>query len=180
MFIYVYIYSYICFYLSIYNIFPTNDSIIDLDNSCRNGYLKNIYKFISERCKLKANFVSRDLALSSTNNGLYDWIFPAGILYVDCHSSNAFYLITCNEFYMQYVGDTVHTLNEKFNSHRIGFKNPGKYGFCKILSRHFHEDKCKGASCQVQILEKAEGNGRTFRSGLDLSCTSLMKQLENC
>lgn len=134
MFIYVYIYSYIYFYLSIYNIFPTNDSIIDLDNSCRNGYLKNIYKFISERCKLKANFVSRDLALSSTNNGLYDWIFLAGILYVDCHSSNAFYLITCNEFYMQYVGDTVHTLNEKFNSHRIGFKNPGKYGFCKILS----------------------------------------------
>ena len=180
MFIYVYIYSYIYFYLSIYNIFPTNDSIIDLDNSCRNGYLKNIYKFISERCKLKANFVSRDLALSSINNGLYDWIFLAGILYVDCHSSNAFYLITCNEFYMQYVGDTVHTLNEKFNSHRIGFKNPGKYGFCKILYRHFHEDKCKGASCQVQILEKAEGNGRTFRSGLDLSCTSLMKQLENC
>ena len=151
-----------------------------MDNACGNGSLKNIYKFKSERCKLKANFVSRDQALSSASKRFYDCIVPAGILYVDYHSSNVTYLITCNEFYMQYVDETAHKLNEKFNGHWTGFKHPGKNGFCKILSRNFHEGKCKGASYQVQILEKAEGNGITSRNGLDASWSFLRKQLEKC
>ena len=47
-------------------------------------------------------------------------------------------------------------LNEKLNGCRTEFKRPGKNKFCKILFRHFHEGKFKGASYQVQILEKVE------------------------
>ena len=35
-----------------------------------------------------------------------------GTVYVECHSSSIIYLITCNKFFTQYIGETVQKLNE--------------------------------------------------------------------
>ena len=73
------------------------------------------------------------------------------------------YLITCSRWSLQYVGETVQKLNKKFNFHRTGFNQPGKYSFCHIPSDHFHKDACCSSSCLVQILKKLKGNGGTAR-----------------
>ena len=76
---------------------------------------------------------------------------------------------------MQCVGKTVQKLNERFNWHRNEFNEPGKYGFCFILSDQFHNSVCCGASYLVPISEKLEGNGRTANAS-DASITSRSKQ----
>ena len=79
---------------------------------------------------------------------------------------------------MQYVGETVQKLNERFAGHTIGLNKPDKYGFCKILSNHFNVGCCKNSQYHVQILEKLEGNGRTERGALDASKTQERKAKE--
>ena len=99
-------------------------------------------------------------------------------MYINCHSSNVIYLITCNDCHLQYVGETVQKLNERFAGHTIGLNKPDKYGFCKILSNHFNVGCCKNSQYHVQILEKLEGNGRTERGALDASKTQERKAKE--
>ena len=122
--------------------------------------------------------ISKDKVVSTVTKRFYDCIVPSGITYIDCHSSNVIYLITCNKCFLQYVGETAQQLNARFNGHRTGIKHPKKHGFCRILSEHFNKGCCKNASYQVQILEKLEGNGRTARGALDASQTSKRKARE--
>ena len=65
-----------------------------------NESLKNIYKYKSKTGKLKVNSVNRVQALRSASRTYYDYIVPAGTVYVDCHNSNVIYLITSNKFFM--------------------------------------------------------------------------------
>ena len=48
-------------------------------------------------CKFNLNFVRRDQVLSSTSKIFYDCIVSADTIYIDCHSLNAIYLITCDK-----------------------------------------------------------------------------------
>ena len=116
--------------------------------------------------------------MSSCTKRVVDCIVPPGSTYINCHSSNVVYLITCDNCFIQYVGETVQKINKRFNWHRTGLKNPEKYGFCRILSEHFNNGVCKGASYTVQILEKLEGNGRTPRGAIDPSQTAHKKSRE--
>ena len=88
------------------------------------------------------------------------------------------YLITYNRCPFQYVVETAKKFNKMFKWHRAGFKQPGKYGFCRIRLDHFHKNVSCNASHLVQILEKLKGNGRTTRNALDTSITSRRKQCE--
>ena len=88
------------------------------------------------------------------------------------------YLITCNKCSLQYVGETVQRLNERFTGHRQGMKSPEKHGTCKILTGHFNKGSCKGAEYSVQILEKIDENGRTDRGAIDATQTAFRKQRE--
>ena len=45
---------------------------------------------------MKDNFVRRDQTPSSASKRFYSCVVPTGSLYVDCHSSNVIYFITCN------------------------------------------------------------------------------------
>ena len=51
----------------------------------------------------------------------------------------------CQEYGLQYVGETVQQLNARFTGYRAGIKNPEKNGTCKILSNHFNKGICKGS-----------------------------------
>jgi len=108
----------------------------------------------------------------------YPCITPPNTVYLDCQSANVIYLLTCCNCGLQYVGETVMQLNFRFKGHRKGIKIPEKYGGCKILTTHFNEGICKGATYTVQIVEKLEGDSRTERRALDASCTAKRKSGE--
>ena len=144
-----------------------------------NGSKVNIFQSKLKRCRLKTQFVARDKAISTCSKRIYDCITPPGTLYVDCHSSNLIYLLTCSTCGFQYVGETVQQLNARFTGHRAGIKQPDKHGTCKILSNHFNQGVCKGATYTVQILEKLVGTGRTNRNAIDASITSYRKDRED-
>ena len=129
-------------------------------------------------CKLKKNFIARDKVVSSCTKRFYDCVTPPGSIYIDCHSANVIYLITCNNCSLQYAGETVQKLNNRFTMHRTGIKSPEKHGTCRILTGHFNEGSCKNSSYSVSILEKLEGNGHTKRKALDPSQTAIRKARE--
>ena len=143
------------------------------------GSKLNIFKCKSKRCGLKSQFLAKDKAISTCSKRVYNCITPPGTLYVDCHSSNVIYLLTCSTCGLQYIGETAQQLNARFTGHRSGIKQPDKYGTCKILSQHFNQGVCKGASYSVQILEKLVGTGRTERNAIDASMTSYRKKRED-
>ena len=170
-------------YISLYRERQNNpNNVIDLNNLCGNGFLKNIrnmYKWKSRRRKSRVNYVSRAQVLIPATKRFCGCIVPAGTVGVDCHRSNVIYLITCNKCYRQYIDQTVQKLNERFNGHRTGFEHPDKHRFCKILSRNFHDGNCKDASCDVQILERLEDNGRTSKNILDVHAVTLRSNVRS-
>ena len=116
--------------------------------------------------------------LRTTTNRLYKCIVPAGSTYVNDHSSNMVYLITCNKCELQYVGETSQNLNKIFNWHNCCFRNATAYSFCKILNTHFSKGYCKDVSYTANIIEKLEGTGRTERNTMDFAAKPLPKARE--
>ena len=74
------------------------------------GPLSHIFKCGSKRCQFQKKFVPVNNILSTTTNRLYKCIVTAGSAYVDDHSSNVIYLITCNKCKLQYVGEKLQNL----------------------------------------------------------------------
>ena len=69
-------------------------------------------------------------------------------------------MITCCRCGLQYVGETVQSLRDRFSGHRAGMKNPFADNKCKILSKHFSVGLCKNANYIVNIIEKLSRSGR--------------------
>ena len=151
----------------------SRDSIHDSNNNVdgftnlSDGSLNHIFRYGSKRYQFQNKFVPVNNILSSTTNRLYKYIVPAGSTYVNDHSSDVVYFITCNKCKLQYVGETSQNLNKKFNWHNTCFRNPTPYPFCKILNIHFSKGYCKDSLYTVNITEKAEGTGRTYSSTMD-------------
>ena len=131
------------------------------------------------RCQLKNHFLLTDEFKSSCTMRSYKAVLPRGTDKLTCHSSNLVYLLTCSNCGLQYVGETAQQLNARFNGHRVGMKNPKKYGTCKILSNHFNKGVCKGSNYSVQIIEKFEGSGRTEDDAIDPKVTSRRRKRED-
>ena len=79
---------------------------------------------------------------------------------------------------MQYVGETVQTLAERFGKYRYELNSPEKSGRCRIFANHFTKGSCKDADYTVQIIEKLEGSGRTARNAIDPSETAKRRARE--
>ena len=131
------------------------------------------------RCQLRDHFLLTDEIKSSSTMRIYKAVLPTGTEKLTCHSSNLVYLLTCSNCGLQYVGETAQQLNARFNGHRVGMKNPKKYGTCKILSNHFNKGVCKGSHYNVQIIEKLEGTGRTEEEAVDPKVTSSRRKRED-
>ena len=97
---------------------------------------------------------------------------------VDCNSSNVIYLITYNQYSLQYFGKIAQNLNERFNWKRTVFNQPSKKVFCRVTSYHSRKITCRNLTYSVKILEKLEGKGRVARNALIASVTSRIKQYE--
>ena len=91
-----------------------NDNVDDLIN-LGDGFLYHIFRCRSKRCQFQNNIIPLNNILSTTTNRLYKCIVPAGSTYVNDHSSNVVYLITCNKYKLQNAGETSQNLNKRFN-----------------------------------------------------------------
>ena len=145
---------------------------VDTFNNLGEGSLSHIFRCGSKRCQFQTKFVPVNI-LSTTSNRLYKCTVPAGSTYVNDHTSNVVYLITCNKCKLQYVGETSQNLNKRYNWHNSCFRNPTAYPFCKISNTHFSKVYCKGSSYTVNIIEKLEGTGRTKRNTIDFAAKPL-------
>ena len=85
---------------------------VDGFNNLGDGSLSHIFRCGSKRCQFQNKFVPVNNILSTTTNRLYKCIVPAGSTYVNDHSSNVVYLITCNKCKLQYLGETFQNLNK--------------------------------------------------------------------
>ena len=163
--------------LKMYVLLAKDFFLSNLQKTCGNGLSKHIYSCNMKKCGLVNYFSPKDRAVSSCTKRIYDCITLPGTIYVNCHSPNVIYIITCDTCGLQYVGETVQKLNSRFTGHRAGIKNP-KHGTCKILANHFNQGVCRDSKYSVQILEKLPGNVRTARNALDPTQTSSRKERE--
>ena len=69
-------------------------------------------------------------------------------------------MISCCRCDLQYVGETVQSLRDRFSYHRAGMENPFADNRCKILSKRFSAGLCRNASYIVNITEKLSESGR--------------------
>ena len=147
-------------------------------NNLGDGSLSHIFRCGSKRFQFQNKFVPVNNILSTTTNRLYKCIVPASSIYVNDHSSNVLYLITCNKYKLQYVGETSQNLNKRFNWHNSCFRNPTAYSFCQILNTHFSKRYCKDSSYIANIIEKLEETGRTERNTMDFTAKPFRKARE--
>ena len=69
---------------------------------------------------------------------------------------------------MSKIGEIVQQFNERFNWHKLGFKNTSKYGYCKNLSKNLLKVLCREEGYyRSQMIENTEGTGRRDRGAMD-------------
>ena len=69
-------------------------------------------------------------------------------------------MITCCRCGIQYVGEIVESLIQRFSGHMTGMKIQFAENKCDILNKHFCVGYCRNASYIVNIIEKLSGFGR--------------------
>ena len=84
-------------------------------------------------------------------------------------------MITCCRCGLQYVGETVGSLRDRFSGHRTDIKNPFADNKCNILSKHFGVCLCRNAYYIVNIIEKLSGSGRDD-SGITVPGVTVARQ----
>ena len=129
-----------------------------VENKSNNGLVHKCHS--KHKCLLCKNLKPSDSFYSTMTHRTYKTKSHDEQSILDCSTVNCIYLITCSRCGLQYVGETVQSLRDRFRGHRAGIKNPFSNNTCKILSRHFGSGHCKNADYQVQIIEKFEGSGR--------------------
>ena len=128
-----------------------NESGTSLVHKCNNKH----------NCALFVNFRPGDSFHSSLTHRKYvTKCDDSNINTLNCCTSNCIYVITCCRCGLQYVGETVQSLGDRFSGHRIGMKTLFSDNRCKIFSKNFSVDLCRNANYIVNIIEKLSGSGR--------------------
>ena len=70
---------------------------------------------------------------------------------LNCSISNCIHLVTCWRCGLQYVGETVKLLKDRFSGHGTVMKNQFAENKCKILSKHFSVGLCRNPNYIVSI-----------------------------
>ena len=82
------------------------NTISDLNKSCANGSTKCIYKHKSKKCQMKSISSAQERVNSPASKQIFDYVTSSSTVYLDCHSPNAIYLISCCRCFVQYVRET--------------------------------------------------------------------------
>ena len=129
-------------------------------------------------CKICHKLCTKGKFVSTSTHRTHDSIIPDNVLSVHCMTSNLIYLITCRKCKLQYVGETCQLLRDRIHTHITGFNNPNSDNHCRILTEHFSQGFCRGATFTIHIIEKLQGDGRTGEGKLDPVVTRLRKKKE--
>ena len=137
----------------------TKFTFTDVDNENNKGL---VHKCNSKhKCALCVNLKPSDSFHSSLTHRKYvTKCDDKNINTLNCSTSNCIYMTTCCRCSLQYVGETVQSLRDRFSGQRVGMKNPFADNRCTILSKHFSIGLCKNANYIVNIIEKLSGSGR--------------------
>ena len=76
-------------------------SNIHLDNNFGDGSNSRMFKCGSKRCLFQNKFSPQDRFVSTTTGRIYNCIIPPGTTYINDHSPNVIYLITCDRCKLQ-------------------------------------------------------------------------------
>ena len=88
---------------------------------------------------------------------MYDCVTPSRTFYLYCNLPEVIYLITCCSCSLQYDGETIQKLNERFNLHKTIFKHRLKPVHFKIL--YFLMECVKGLNNRYKLSKKWKGMG---------------------
>ena len=136
-------------------------SVQSLENLCGDHTNTKIDAHNSKYgCQLCHRLSTKDHFVSSSSHRIHQTIIPDNIPSVDCNCSNVIYLITCRKCKLQYVGETAQFLRVRIAKHTSCINHPENDNTCRILSQHFSQGHCKGATFSVNIVEKLPGDGR--------------------
>ena len=133
----------------------------DVDNKINKGL---VHKFNSKHeCVLCVKLKSSHSFHSSLTHRKYvTKCDDKNINNRNCSTSNCIYLITYCRCVLQYVGETVQSLKDRFSGHRTGMKTPFSDNRCKILNKHFDVGLARNANYIVNIIEKLSGSGQWY------------------
>lgn len=98
---------------------------------------------------------------------------------INCKSVNVIYVITCSTCNLQYVGETVRMISERFYTHCRVILGKSLSNSCKRLRQHFTSGRCKDSEYTVQVVEKLGGNGRLVNGEIDPEFTRERRELED-
>ena len=156
-------------------------SVESLENLCVNNPLSKIKRKThnsNNGCKLCFCLSLKEQFVSSSSHRIYSSVIPNNITHVDCCSKNVIYLLTCRKCRLQYVGETIQPIKDRICKHNSCIKNwKGDHG-CRILTEHFSQGNCKGATFSVNIIEKLPGDGRGDDGSIDPSDARLRRKKE--
>ena len=146
----------------------------DVDNENNRGL---VHKCNSKhKCALCVNLKPSDIFHSSLTHRKYvTKCDDKNMNTLKCSTSNFIYLIICCRCGLQYVGETVQSLRDRFIGHRAGMKNPLADNRCKILSNHFAVGLCRNANYIVNIIKKLSRSGRDD-SGIPIPVVTVERQ----
>ena len=154
-------------------------TVENLESMCGDGNHTKIHKHNSKHgCNLCHILSTKDMFVSSSTHRVYESVIPEEVPFVSCNSSNVIYLVTCRKCCLQYVGETAQLLRERIRHHNYCIRHPDKDHTCRILSEHFSQGLCKGATFTVHIIEKLQGNGRDAEGTMDPAITAVRRKKE--
>ncbi len=114
--------------------------IYNLQKCCRTTSCNKIH------CKV-CPYVSDERLVCSTTTGQ----FFAFLHESNCESKNVIYLLSCKKCGIQYVGETMQTVRERFNQHRNSVL---KKKYSTLLVSHFNQAGHSTNDMAIRILEK--------------------------
>ena len=137
----------------------TKFTFTDADNENNKGL---VHKCNSKhKCALCVNLKPNNSFHSSLTHRKYATkCDDRNINALNCSTSNCIYLITYCRCGLQYIGETVQSLTDRFSGHRTGMKIQFADNRCKILSKYFSVGLCRNANHIVKIVEKLSNSGR--------------------
>ena len=116
------------------------------------------------QCRICAHFKPTNSFVSTQTHRTFP-ILNHGNETIDCNSANVIYLMTCSTCHLQYVGETVQTLKNRWCAHRAGMAGSASHADCTRLYEHFSKGLCKDSHFSLQIIEKLSGDGRIVDVG---------------
>ena len=153
-------------------------SVESLDAMCGDGHNTKIIIHDSLQCKLCPLLITKDKFVSSSTHRIHSSEIPGCITSVDCNSKNVIYLITCRKCKLQYVGETIQPLRGRICHHVSHINRPNVAHSSHILANHFSKGHCKGATFNVNIIEKLSGDGRDDDGKSDPAINRIRKKKE--